>query len=126
MTDFGDVDEAAKELAAAHGRIRARHWPAEEEKLSLSAATRFIAGRLELEEAAKAVRTSEAALTAARAPWRSGRRHGARHTKTQSRQACGRVPRLTRRLANTPRKVTSITLHIMVNHFTLYSKWVYT
>ena len=60
MTDFGDVDEAAKELAAAHGRIRARHWPAEEEKLSLSAATRFIAGRLELEEAAKAVRTSEA------------------------------------------------------------------
>ena len=65
MTDFGDVDETAKELAAAHGRIRARHWPAEEEKLSLSAATRFIAGRLELEEAAKAVRTSEAALTAA-------------------------------------------------------------
>ena len=70
MTDFGDVDEAAKELAAAHGRIRARHWPAEEEKLSLSAATRFIAGRLELEEAAKAVRTSEAALTAARAELR--------------------------------------------------------
>ena len=71
MTDFGDVDEAAKELAAAHGRIRARHWPAEEEKLSLSAATRFIAGRLELEEAAKAVRTSEAALTVAQRspPW---------------------------------------------------------
>ena len=84
MTDFGDVDEAAKELAAfenayeeaaralaaAHRRIRARHWPEEEEQISLRAATRFIAGRLELEEAAKAVRTSEAALTAARAELR--------------------------------------------------------
>lgn len=84
MTDFGDVDEAAKELAAfegeyeeaaralaaAHGHIRARHWPAEEEQLSLRAATRFIAGRLELEEAAEAVRTSEAALAVVRAELR--------------------------------------------------------
>ena len=84
MTDFGDVDEAAKELAAfenayeeaaralaaAHRRIRARHWPEEEEQISLRAATRFIAGRLELEEAAKAVRTSEAALVTARAELR--------------------------------------------------------
>ena len=84
MTDFGDVDEAAKELAAlegayeeaaralaaAHGRIRERHWPPEEEQLSLSAATRFIAGRLGLEEAAAAVRASEAALAAARAELR--------------------------------------------------------
>lgn len=84
MTDFGDVDEAAKELAAfenayeeaaralaaAHGHIRARRWPAEEERISLRAATRFIAGRLKLEEAAKAVRTSEAALVAARAELR--------------------------------------------------------
>ena len=84
MTDFGDVDEAAKELAAlkgayeeaaralaaAHGRIRARHWPAEEEQISLRAATRFIAGRLEREEAAKAVHTSEAARAAARAELR--------------------------------------------------------
>lgn len=84
MTDFGNVDEAAKELAAlenayeeaaralaaAHRRIQARHWPAEEEQLSLRAATRFIAGRLKLEEAAEAVRTSEAALAAARAELR--------------------------------------------------------
>lgn len=84
MTDFGDVDEAAKELAAfegayeeaaralaaAHRRIRARHWPEEEEEVSLRAATRFIAGRLKLEEAAEAVRTSEAALAAARAELR--------------------------------------------------------
>lgn len=51
--------EVERALAAAHGRIRERYWP-EEEQLSLRAATRFIAGRLELEEAAKAVRTSEA------------------------------------------------------------------
>ena len=84
MTDFGDVDEAAKELAAfenayeeaaralaaALGRIRAGQLPAEEEQISLRAATRFIAGRLELEEAAKAVHTSEAALAAARAELR--------------------------------------------------------
>ena len=84
MTDFGDVDEAAKELAAfegayeeaaralaaAHRRIRARHWPEEEEEVSLRAAPRFIAGRLKLEEAAEAVRTSEAALVAARAELR--------------------------------------------------------
>lgn len=55
----GAYEEAARALAAAHGRIRERYWP-EEEQLSLRAATRFIAGRLELEEAAKAVRTSEA------------------------------------------------------------------
>ena len=38
MTDF-DVaaagDDAARALAAAHGRIRARRWPADEEELSL-------------------------------------------------------------------------------------------
>lgn len=68
---FGGADEdAARALAAAHGHIRARHWPAEEEQLSLRAATRFIAGRLELEEAAEAVRTSEAALAVARAELR--------------------------------------------------------
>lgn len=79
MTDF-DVaaagDETARALtaawtlAAAHGRIRARHWPADEEELSVDAATRFVAGRLGLEEAAAAVRESKAALAAARAELR--------------------------------------------------------
>ena len=78
MTDF-DVaaagDETARALtaawtlAAAHGRIRARHWPADEEELSVDAATRFVAGRLGL-EAAAAVRESKAALAAARAELR--------------------------------------------------------
>ena len=79
MTDF-DVaaagDETARALtaawalAAAHGRIRARHWSAEDEELSVDAATRFVAGRLGLEEAAAAVRESKAALAAARAELR--------------------------------------------------------
>lgn len=79
MTDF-DVaaagDETARALtaawtlAAAHGRIRARHWPADEEELSVDAATRFVAGRLGLEEAAAAVRESKTALAAARAELR--------------------------------------------------------
>nr|DAK45168.1 MAG TPA: hypothetical protein [Caudoviricetes sp.] len=73
MTDF-DVaaagDETARALTAAHGRIRARRWPADEEELSVDAATRFVAGRLELEEAAAAVRESKAALAAARAELR--------------------------------------------------------
>lgn len=68
---FGGADEdAARALTAAHWHIRARHWPTDEEQLSLRAATRFIAGRLELEEAAEAVRTSEAALAVARAELR--------------------------------------------------------
>lgn len=68
---FGGEDEdATRALAAAHGHIRARRWPAEEERISLRAATRFIAGRLKLEEVAEAVRTSEAALVAARAELR--------------------------------------------------------
>ena len=79
MTDF-DVaaagDETARALtaawtlAAAHGRIRARHWPADEEELSVDAATRVVAGRLGLEEAAAAVRESKTALAAARAELR--------------------------------------------------------
>lgn len=73
MTDF-DVaaagDDTARALAAAHGRIRARHWSAEDEELSVDAATRFVAGRLGLEEAAAAVRESKAALAAARAELR--------------------------------------------------------
>ena len=79
MTDF-DVaaagDETARALtaawtlAAAHGRIRARHWPADEEERSVDAATRFVAGRLGLEEAAAAVRESKTALAAARAELR--------------------------------------------------------
>lgn len=79
MTDF-DVaaagDETARALTAAwtlaatHGRIRARHWPADEEELSVDAATRFVAGRLGLEEAAAAVRESKTALAAARAELR--------------------------------------------------------
>ena len=77
MTDF-DVDAAGDDtaralaaawaLAAAHGRIRARHWSAED--LSLDAATQFVAGRLGLEEAAATVRESKAALAAARAELR--------------------------------------------------------
>lgn len=79
MTDFdvaaaGDDTAraltAAWTLAAAHGRIRARHWPADEEELSVDAATRFVAGRLGLEEAAAAVRESKTALAAARAELR--------------------------------------------------------
>ena len=46
----GAYEEAARALAAAHGRIRERYWP-EEEQLSLRAATRFIAGRLVLSDA---------------------------------------------------------------------------
>lgn len=79
MTDF-DVaaagDETARALtaawtlAAAHGRIRARRWPADEEELSVDAATRFVAGRLGLEAAAAAVRESKTALAAARAELR--------------------------------------------------------
>ena len=79
MTDFevaaaGDETAraltAAWTLAAAHGRIRARHWPADEEELSVDAATRFVAGRLGLEAAAAAVRESKTALAAARAELR--------------------------------------------------------
>ena len=73
MADFDGVaagDDAARALAAAHGRIRARHWPADEEELSLAAAERFVAGRLGLEEAAAAVRESKTALAAARAELR--------------------------------------------------------
>ena len=70
MTDF-DVDtagdDAGRALAAARGHIRARHWPADEEELSLDAAERFVAGRLGLEEASAAVRESKATLAAARA-----------------------------------------------------------
>ena len=73
MTDF-DVaaagDDAALALAAAHGHIRARHWPADEEELSLDAATAFVAGQLGLEEAAATVRKSKAMLAAARAELR--------------------------------------------------------
>lgn len=82
MTD--DVDEAANELAAfenadeqasralaaAHGRIRARHWSPREEEQSLSAATRYVAGCLMLKEAAATVRAREAALATARAELR--------------------------------------------------------
>lgn len=84
MTFFDDVDEAAAELAAfgnldedaaralavARERIRARCWSPEEEERSLDAATRYVAGWLELEEAAAAVRESKAALAAARAELR--------------------------------------------------------
>lgn len=84
MTFFDDVDEAAAELAAfenadedaaralasAHGRIRARHWSPEEEEYSLDAATKYVAGWLELEEAAAAVRESKEVLAAARAELR--------------------------------------------------------
>lgn len=84
MTDFDGVDEAAAELAAygnldeqavdllaaVRRRIRARHWAPEEEELSLAAATKYVAGWLELEEAAAAVRANAAALAAARAELR--------------------------------------------------------
>lgn len=68
---FENADEdAAHALASARGRIRARHWPPEEEEDSLSAATRYVAGWLDLGEAAAAVRAGEAALTTARAELR--------------------------------------------------------
>ena len=84
MTFFDDVDEAAAELAAfgnadedaaralavARERIRARRWSPEEEERSLAAATKCVAGWLELEGAAAAVRESKAALAAARAELR--------------------------------------------------------
>lgn len=68
---FENADEdAAHALASARGRIRARHWPPGEEEDSLSAATRYVAGWLDLGEAAAAVRAGEAALTTARAELR--------------------------------------------------------
>lgn len=84
MTFFDDVEEAAdalgafenadedaaRALASARATIRARHWSPEEETGALDAATRYVAGWLELEEAAAAVRAGAAALATARAELR--------------------------------------------------------